>query len=107
MPSPLGDKIRELRGKKGLSLEDLATQTQSSKSYLWELENKDAPRPSADKLNKIAAALDVTADYLMTTDTAPPAQEVLDQVFFRKYQAMPEDTKKRLRKILDTWDDDE
>lgn len=107
MPSPLGEKIRELRGKKGLSLEDLATQTQSSKSYIWELENKDDPRPSADKLNKIAAALDVTADYLMSADTTPPDQEVLDQAFFRKYQGMPEDTKKRLRKILDTWDDDE
>ena len=106
MPSPLGDKIRELRAKKELSLEDLAALTQSSKSYLWELENKDDPRPSADKLNKIAAALDVTADYLMTKDTAPPGQEVADQAYFRKYQAMPEDTKKRLRKILDTWDDD-
>jgi transcriptional regulator with XRE-family HTH domain len=107
VPSPLGEKIRELRGKKGLSLEDLATQTQSSKSYIWELENKDDPRPSADKLNKIAAALDVTADYLMSADTTPPDQEVLDQAFFRKYQGMPEPTKKRLRKILDTWDDDE
>jgi transcriptional regulator with XRE-family HTH domain len=105
--SPLGEKIRELRGKKGLSLEDLATLTQSSKSYIWELENKDDPRPSADKLNKIAAALDVTADYLMSADTTPPEQEVVDQAFFRKYQGMPEGTKKRLRKILDTWDDDE
>lgn len=107
MPSLLGDKIRELRGKKALSLEDLATQTQTSKSYLWELETKDDPRPSADKLNKIAAALEVTADYLMSSDITPPDQLVKDQVFFRKYQTMPEDTKKRLRQILDAWGKDE
>lgn len=107
MPSPLGNKISELRKKKGLSLDDLATKTQSSKSYIWELENKDDPRPSAEKLNKIAAELGVTADYLMSADTAPPDQEVLDQVFFRKYQSMPDDTKKRLRQIVDAWDKDE
>ena len=107
MPSPLGDKLRELRGKKSLSLDDLATQTRTSKSYLWELENKDAPRPSAEILNRIAAALDVTADYLLSSDTAPPDQSVMDQVFFRKYQGMPDDAKKRLRQIVDAWDKDE
>ena len=106
MPSPLGDKLRELRSRKSLSLDDLATQTQTSKSYLWDLENKDAPRPSADKLNKIAAALDVTADYLLSSETTPPDQIVMDQVFFRKYQAMPDDAKKRLRQIVDAWDKD-
>lgn len=107
MSSPLGEKIRELRGKKGLSLDDLATLTQSSKSYIWELENKDAPRPSAEKIAKIAAALDVTTEYLMSTETTPPDKQVVDQAFFRKYQGMPEETKRRLRKLLDAWDEDE
>ena len=44
MPSPLGDKIRVLRKQKKLSLEQLAELTESSKSYMWELENKDDPR---------------------------------------------------------------
>ena len=54
MPSPLGDKIRALRKQKKLSLEQLAELTDSSKSYIWELENKDDPKPSADKIGKIA-----------------------------------------------------
>lgn len=37
----------------------------SSKCYIWELENKNPPRPSADKVTKIAAALGVTSDYLL------------------------------------------
>lgn len=107
MPSPLGDKIRALRKEKKLSLERLAELTESSKSYIWELENKDDPKPSAEKIGKIASVLEVTAEFLLTESTTPPGEEVIDEAFFRKYKSMPEGTKKRLRKILDAWDDDE
>ena len=107
VPSPLGDKLRALRQQKKLSLEQLAELTESSKSYIWELENKDAPNPSADKISKIAAALDVTTEFLLSHTTASPDAEVVDEAFFRKYKAMPESTKKQIRKILDAWDDDE
>lgn len=107
MPSPLGDKIRARRKEKKLSLERLAELTESSKSYIWELENKDDPKPSAEKIAKIAAVLEVTTEFLLTESTTPPGEEVIDEAFFRKYKSMPDDTKKRLRKILDAWDDDE
>jgi transcriptional regulator with XRE-family HTH domain len=107
VPSPLGDKIRALRKEKKLSLERLAELTESSKSYIWELENKDDPKPSAEKIGKIASVLEVTTEFLLTESTTPPGEEVIDEAFFRKYKSMPEGTKKRLRKILDAWDDDE
>jgi transcriptional regulator with XRE-family HTH domain len=107
VPSPLGDKIRALRKEKKLSLERLAELTESSKSYIWELENKDDPKPSAEKIGKIASVLEVTTEFLLTESTSPPGEEVIDEAFFRKYKSMPEGTKKRLRKILDAWDDDE
>ena len=50
MTTPLGDKIRTLRKAKGYTLEKLAELAESSKSYIWELENKEPPRPSADKI---------------------------------------------------------
>jgi transcriptional regulator with XRE-family HTH domain len=106
VPSPLGDKIRTLRKQKKLSLEQLAELTDSSKSYLWELENKDAPNPSVEKIAKIAAVLEVTTEFLLTESAATPDEEVIDEAFFRKYKSMPEETKRRLRKILDAWDDD-
>jgi len=49
MPTPLGERIREQRLKKGLTLEQLAGAIGSGKSYMWELENKDSARPSAEK----------------------------------------------------------
>ena len=48
--------IRELRLKHGLTLEGLGAKIDSSKSYVWEIENKDVARPSAEKLSLIAAA---------------------------------------------------
>ena len=66
MPTPLGDKIRRLRKTQGYTLDKLAELAESSKSYIWELENKKPPRPSADKVAKIAVALGVTPDYLIT-----------------------------------------
>lgn len=104
MPSIMGDKIRALRKQKKLSLDKLAEMTDSSKSYLWELENKDDPKPSADKVAKIASVLEVTSEFLMSGSDASPDDAVIDEAFFRKYKNMPDETKKKLRQILDVWD---
>ena len=104
MPSPLGDKIRARRTHLELSLEDLAKQTDSSKGYLWELENRDNPNPSVDKLTKIATALGVTSEFLLESGKSTPDQEVLDQAFFRRYQGLDPKAKARLTRFLE-WED--
>lgn len=106
MPSSLGDKIRTLRKQKKFSLEQLAVLTDSSKSYIWELENKDDPKPSAEKISKIAAVLEVTTEFLLSDTVETPSGQVIDEAFFRKYKKMSEPTKKQIRKILDAWDDE-
>jgi transcriptional regulator with XRE-family HTH domain len=99
----LGIKIRDLRKQKGYTLEKLAELTDSSKSYIWELENKDPPRPSAEKVARIAGALGVTTDYLVSTTKVAPGEEVLDQAFFRDYQGLDESTKGKLRELVKLW----
>jgi transcriptional regulator with XRE-family HTH domain len=106
MPSPLGEKIRAQRQQKKLSLEQLAELTESSKSYLWELENKDAPRPSAEKVAKIAAVLEVTTEFLLSESTTTPDEAVVDEAFFRKYKRLPEADKRKIRRILDVWEEE-
>lgn len=107
MPSALGDKIRALRTAQKISLDTLAAKTDSSKSYLWELENRDNPKPSAEKINKIAEALKVTPDYLWDAEADIPDASVKDRAFFRKYQKLSAPDKKRLQRMLDAWDGDE
>ena len=103
MTTSFGKKIRELRKEKGYTLEKLAELTDSSKSYIWELENKNPPRPSADKITKIASALDVTSDYLMSKSQQPPSDTVLDAAFFRVYQDLDEPTKEKIRELVKVW----
>lgn len=100
MSTGLGDRIRELRKAKGFTLEQLAEKSQSSKSYIWELENKDPPRPSGEKLALIASALGVTTDYLLGID-AEKLETAEDKAFFRKYQKMDSSQKHQIREMLD------
>lgn len=107
MATALGTKISDLRKKKGYSLEKLAKLTDSSKSYIWELENKSPPRPSAEKLSKIAKELDVTIDYLLDNDASITVEDAKDAKFYRKYQQMDEKTKEKIRQFAEFWDEDE
>ena len=107
MSTALGDKIRELRKKKGYTLEKLAELTESSKSYIWELENKSPPRPSADKVARIAGVLGVTSDYLVDPTEKTDVAEAADQAFFRRYRKMDPGTKEKIRRMVDLWGEDD
>ena len=61
-------KIKELRTKQGVSLKELANKCGISISYLNEIE-KAKKYPKADKLDLIASALYVTAEYLTSLET--------------------------------------
>ena len=108
MATPLGKKIRSRRNELGMSLDQLAKATGSSKGYLWELENRENANPSTDKLIKIAAALRVTEEFLLDRSTdADPESGMLDEAFFRRYKQLDTKAKKKVRQFLDLWDDDE
>ncbi|KPN63431.1 Helix-turn-helix domain-containing protein [Aliiroseovarius crassostreae] len=107
MTTPMGQRIRDRRKGSGLTLDQLAAKAGCSKGYIWELENKNPPRPSADKLAAIAAALDTTVDVLIgtpinTADDLSPE----DKVFFRKFVGLDPDKRDTMRKMLDLWDDE-
>ena len=106
MTSEMGERIRRLRKQKGFTLDRLAEVAGASKSYIWELENKNPPRPSAEKLAGIAAALDTTVDALIGTDPPDASLSPEDRVFFRKYRRLDEDEKRRFRKMIDLWGDE-
>jgi transcriptional regulator with XRE-family HTH domain len=102
MPSSLGEKIRRHRQEKGYSLDKLAELTESSKSYLWELENRDTRKPSAEKLTRIAQALSVTTDYLLD-ESATPDEPVVREAFFRKFTKLDADDQKKIEQMIDAW----
>nr|MBV6629519.1 helix-turn-helix transcriptional regulator [Oceanococcus sp. HetDA_MAG_MS8] len=99
----LGRKIKELRKASELTLDQLAERSECSKSYIWELENRNPPRPSADKLSKIARQLGTTLDYLLDDDGQINQEDAADTQFFREYQQMPAETKEKFRKMVELW----
>jgi transcriptional regulator with XRE-family HTH domain len=106
MRTILGEKIYRLRKQKGYSLDKLAELTESSKSYIWELENRKPPRPSADKLTKIAHHLDTTLEYLLDRDKIISTEDAADAKFYRQYRKMDPDTKAKIRQMVKLWGDD-
>jgi transcriptional regulator with XRE-family HTH domain len=103
----LGDKIRRLRKEKKLTLDKLAELTGSSKSYIWELENKNPPRPSAEKLAKIAEQPGTTIEYLLDEEEALSKEDAADARFYRDYKKMDTATKAKIRQMVKLWGGDE
>lgn len=99
----IGNKVRERRKSLGLTLEDLADQIQSSKSYIWEIENKEHVRPTADKLVKLADALNVRAEYFLDEKIDTPSASDEDQQFFRKFEKLNESDKEAVSALINVY----
>ncbi len=106
MAEKFGERLARLRNEKGLTLEGLALEIESTKSYVWELENKPTIRPSAELVYKLAKALNTTVGVLLGEAAVDDASEQ-DQVFFRKYQPLKPETKKQLSRIMDALMEDD
>jgi transcriptional regulator with XRE-family HTH domain len=99
----LGEKIRTLRRQKKLTLDELAAAAGMSKSYLWELENRDTPNPSAEKLDALSKVLGMPVSYFLETDVAEPQERHMDEAFFRDYSSLDPVAKEQLRRIMEAF----
>lgn len=63
-----GDRIRELREKRKMTQEQLATAADMSKSFLSDVENNNR-NVSSQTLLRIATVLDASVDYLLSGET--------------------------------------
>lgn len=61
----IGDNIRKLRKKKGLSQDSLARKADIPYTTLTKIESNVVKRPSVQNVAKIAKALDVSIDQLL------------------------------------------
>ncbi len=81
-----GLKMKQFRQKKNYSLQDLATLTGVSKSYLNEIEN-GKKYPKHDKIATLAFALNCTYDDLVSTKldkNLAPIAEIIQSDFFKE-----------------------
>lgn len=77
MTQYFGDRIRELRNEKDLSLRDLAKLIGVSAPFLTDVENRRR-YPAEDTLAKLVVALGTTVEDLKTYDNRPPTKELTE-----------------------------
>jgi transcriptional regulator with XRE-family HTH domain len=65
MGSSLGDRLREVRQIRGLSLKAVAEPAKISIAYLQKLEGGDVQQPSPNVLHRLAAVLEMPYPLLM------------------------------------------
>jgi len=61
----LGARLKELRLKKGESLQSVADSIGVSKPHVWELERGSSKNPSLDLVTKLANYYSVSVDFLI------------------------------------------
>ena len=106
MATAIGEKIRAQRKRLKLTLDQLAEKTDSSKSYIWELENKPVVRPSAEKIARIAEVFGVTVEFLLDDGKQEFSESDADQVFFRRVTQLDATKRAQLEKFLKAIDDE-
>ncbi len=86
-----------------MTLDALALAAGMSKSYLWELENKESPRPSAEKLDALARILGRPVSYFLDSEEGVPEEEHLNEAFFRNYKDLEKEDRERIRLIVESF----
>lgn len=98
----IGDKIKQLREAKGMTLEELGNKVGVGKSTVRKWETGMIENMRRDKIKKVADALDTTPDYLMGwSDGTEDFIETPDQSGDREEAPIPEYIKKLYELYLD------
>lgn len=95
----IGDRISYLRKQKELSQTDLAKEIGASRESISKYERNEAS-PSVEIAKKIAAALDVTLDYLVGESN----KKTFDKQTVKRMEEiekLPEDTQKTVFNLID------
>lgn len=102
----MGERIVKARKLKKLSQQDLAAEAEVHFTNIGKYEREEAI-PSADVLNRIAKALEVTTDFLLNGTLQDKAKGSIKDdellVLFQKVELLPTDKKKIVKEFLDAF----
>lgn len=96
----IGGRIRAVREERGYTREQLAEYANVSPDFLWLIETGRSSM-SAQNLGKIAAALDVTSDYLIYGKTVYKENEKINTML----AALPSEIQKQVEKMISVFVD--
>jgi transcriptional regulator with XRE-family HTH domain len=85
----IGARLKELRTRKGQSLQQVADAVCASKPHIWELEAEKSTNPSLDLLTKLAKHFGVPVSYILDESAS-----VDTMIFGRDFKGATEEDKK-------------
>ena len=102
---PLSDHLRKIRERKGWTQNHLAVVSGVPQPSIWRLENGLILNPKTGLLRKLAAALEVSMEYLLTEEDKPSFDEILShdpmgQAVFRGYESLTDQGKEQLKSFV-------
>jgi transcriptional regulator with XRE-family HTH domain len=100
MSIKMGQKIKRFRKSLGLTLQEVATKVGSSKSYIWDIENKNI-QPSAKKMVAIADVLKITVEFLLDDTKEKMMLSDEEEYFLKKYRKLSAGERKKLEQVMD------
>lgn len=97
----MGDRIKEIRKKRGLTQEQLAEKVDITLEYISQIE-RGLKIPSMQVFIKLVEVLDVSADYLLR-DTVSTRNLYGDKQIGRKLEKLTPKQRVALEALMDTY----
>lgn len=98
-PVTFAGRLKQLRIKKGESLQKAAEAVSISKPHFWELEKGSSSNPSAELLQRLAVHFNVTVAYLVGEQTEDAGKL---GALFRDVRGLDDDQLSNLRALVDS-----
>jgi transcriptional regulator with XRE-family HTH domain len=98
----LAPRLKELRLKKGESLQDLADAVKASKAHIWELETGKSSNPSMELVRKLADHFEVAVATLIGEDPESSEEDSELVAMFRDLKMVTESDRELLKSLLKT-----
>lgn len=109
-PEPLGDFIRRIRNEKGLSLQDVSTQSGRfgkaiAASYVSRIENNRVTNPSQDRLKALARGLGIPAEDVIKRGAGlvAPGNESDEHHLVTRFRELSADRRNVVLNIVDMF----
>lgn len=98
---PIGDRIKELRLRKGQSLQDVADAVGASKAHIWDLESNRSRNPSLELITALAKHFGTSVAFLVEEPEGAPERV---QQFYRqneqRFAAMSDEDLELVERLL-------
>jgi transcriptional regulator with XRE-family HTH domain len=97
----LAAKLKELRIRKGKSLQQLADDVKSSKAHIWDLETGRSKNPTIELLAALAKALDVSIADLVGENPTGENEDPHIVAMYRDLKDLTPEDRKIIQSVID------